>query len=139
MLLIAYRRSSVLLRTPAGDLSTGFPAQTNVSRAAISGDRRPFVGALGRIGGVDDAGIDGLVSTWTLLEGERALVVSKRAGSRLGFALLLKSFVAHGRFPSGAADFSAEVIEFVAGQLKADPAEQQRQSDHRQQRRHGER
>ncbi|MDO9355959.1 MAG: DUF4158 domain-containing protein [Solirubrobacteraceae bacterium] len=73
---------------------------------------------------MDDVGdLDGLVSTWTLLEGERALVDAKRAGSRLGFALLLKSFVAHGRFPAGAADFSGEVVEFVAGQVKADPAE----------------
>lgn len=73
---------------------------------------------------MDDSGdLDGLVSAWTLLKGERALVDSKRAGSRLGFALLLKSFVAHGRFPAGADDFSAEVVEFVAGQLKADPTE----------------
>lgn len=64
-----------------------------------------------------------LVSDWTLLEPERELVGGKVGPGRLGFALSLKGFIAHGRFAGSVEDFSSEVVEFVAAQFEADPAE----------------
>ncbi|WP_433152998.1 DUF4158 domain-containing protein [Actinomadura nitritigenes] len=42
-----------------------------------------------------------LVEHWTLLDDERELIAGKRGAARLGFALLLKYFTRHGRFPPG--------------------------------------
>ena len=42
---------------------------------------------------------DELVEFWTLLEEDRGLLVGKRGATALGFALLLKSYSRHGRFP----------------------------------------
>ncbi len=61
--------------------------------------------------------LDELVAHWTLMGSERALVDAKHEGSRLGFALMLKGFIARGRFPTSRDDFSSEVVAFVAGQL----------------------
>ncbi len=58
-----------------------------------------------------------------MLEDERALVDAKRGASRLGFALLLKFFTCHGRFPAGGAELPGEVVEFVARQVQVAPAE----------------
>ena len=51
---------------------------------------------------------------WTLLDDEWPLVARKRGGSRLVFALLLKSYGRHGRFLSGPETVSAEIVDFVA-------------------------
>jgi len=64
--------------------------------------------------------LDELVAHWTLMGAERALVDAKHEGSRLGFALMLKGFIARGRFPTGRDDFSSEVVKFVASQLGGD-------------------
>ena len=61
--------------------------------------------------GVD---LDVLVADWTLLDDEWPLVARKRGGSRLVFALLLKSYGRHGRFLSGPETVSAEIVDFVA-------------------------
>ena len=45
--------------------------------------------------------LDELVEHWTLIDGERELVAGKRGPTRLGFALLLKFYTRHGRFPRG--------------------------------------
>ena len=58
-----------------------------------------------------------------MLEDERALVDGKRGAMRLGFALLLKFFTRHGRFPAGGAELPGAVVEFVAGQVGVLPAE----------------
>ncbi|MFF3617493.1 Tn3 family transposase [Streptomyces sp. NPDC002580] len=68
-------------------------------------------------------GMDELVEHWTVLEGELGLVAGKRGGTRLGFALLLKYYTRHGRFPRGRAEFPDEVVEFVARQMKVSAAE----------------
>lgn len=55
-------------------------------------------------------GMDELVDHWTVLDDERDLVLEKRGGAqRLGFALVLKFYTRHGRFPRGRAEFSDEV------------------------------
>lgn len=43
--------------------------------------------------------LDELVEHWTLLDGDRELVAGKRGGGRPAFALLLKFYARHGRFP----------------------------------------
>jgi hypothetical protein len=45
---------------------------------------------------------DELVDQWTLLEGERKLLANKTGATRLGFAMLVKFFKLHGRFPAAA-------------------------------------
>ena len=67
--------------------------------------------------------LDELVEHWTVLEDERALVSAKRGATRLGFALLLKFYTRHGRFPAGGAELPGAVVEFVAGQVGVSPAE----------------
>jgi hypothetical protein len=47
--------------------------------------------------------LDELVEHWTLLDDERELIAGKRGPTRLGFALLLKFYSRHGRFPRGLA------------------------------------
>jgi Domain of unknown function (DUF4158) len=62
-------------------------------------------------------GLDELVEHWTLLSDERELIAGKRGPTRLGFALLLKFFTRHGRFPVGRSELPDEAIEFVARQV----------------------
>lgn len=66
--------------------------------------------------------LDELVEHWTVLDDERALVGAKHGGARLGFALLLKFYTRHGRFPAASADLPGAVVEFVARQLQVAPA-----------------
>jgi Domain of unknown function (DUF4158) len=62
--------------------------------------------------------LDELVEHWTVLDDERELIAGKRGPTRLGFALLLKFFTRHGRFPAGRSELPDEAIEFVARQVK---------------------
>jgi hypothetical protein len=62
--------------------------------------------------------LDELVEHWTVLDDEQALVDAKHGGLRLGFALLLKHYTRHGRFPTGVAELPDAAIEFVARQLQ---------------------
>lgn len=63
-------------------------------------------------------GMDELVDRWTVLSDEAGLVNTKQEGTRLGFALLLKYFTQHGRFPRGRTEFPDEVVDYVARQTK---------------------
>jgi len=64
-----------------------------------------------------------LVGDWTLLDDERELVVEKRgAWQQLGFAVLMKFYNRHGRFPRGRAELPDEAIRFLAEQLKLSAA-----------------
>jgi hypothetical protein len=68
--------------------------------------------------------LDELVEHWTVLEDERVLVAGKRGATRLGFALLLKFFTRHGRFPrGGGVDLPDEVVAFVAKQVEVEPSD----------------
>ena len=62
-------------------------------------------------------GMDELVEHWSVLEEGQELLAGKRGASRLGFALLLKCYTRHGRFPRGRAEFGDEVVAFVARQV----------------------
>ena len=67
--------------------------------------------------------LDDLVEHWTVLDDERTLVAGKRGATRLGFALLLKFYTRHGRFPAAGADVPGAVVEFVARQVQVAAAE----------------
>ena len=68
-------------------------------------------------------GLDELVDCWTLLDEERVQVGDKRGAARLGFALLLKFYTGHGRFPRGRAELPDEAIDFVGRQVQVAAAE----------------
>ncbi|MEU8804793.1 Tn3 family transposase [Spirillospora sp. NPDC048819] len=74
--------------------------------------------------GRQPVGMDELVEHWTVLEDELELVAGKRGPTRLGFALLLKFYTRHGRFPRGrAAEFADEVVDHGARQVKVSASE----------------
>ncbi|MFD4869471.1 DUF4158 domain-containing protein [Streptomyces sp. NPDC058412] len=56
--------------------------------------------------------LDELVEHWTLLKDEQVLVSGKRGATRLGFAVLLKFYTQHGRFPRGRAELPGEVARY---------------------------
>ncbi len=60
---------------------------------------------------------DDLVEFWTLLDEDRALLGGRRGATALGFALLLKFYSRHGRFPRGWAEIPETVIGFVSRQV----------------------
>ena len=61
---------------------------------------------------------DELVEHWTLLDDERDMVAGKRGPTRLGFALILKFYTRHGRFPAGRLELPDEAVAFVAKQVR---------------------
>jgi TnpA family transposase len=67
--------------------------------------------------------LDELVEHWTLLDGDRELVAGKRGATRLAFALMLKFYARHGRFPDGDGDLPGDVVKFVARQVDVPTAE----------------
>jgi len=67
--------------------------------------------------------IDELIDGWTLLAEERELVAGKQAANRLAFALLLKFFTQHGRFPRGRSELPDEAVDFVARQVDVPASE----------------
>jgi hypothetical protein len=67
--------------------------------------------------GVD---VDELIEFWTLLDEDRVLLAGRRGAAALGFAVLLKYYSRHGRFPRERSEVADEVVEFIAGQLGGD-------------------
>lgn len=66
--------------------------------------------------------LDDLVEHFTLLPPERAVIATLRGDhTRLGFAVLLKSFQHDGRFPTAPHDVPTTVIDFLANQLHLAP------------------
>jgi hypothetical protein len=63
-----------------------------------------------------------LIEHWTLVGQEIDLVSAKQRDTRLTFALLLKFYGRHGRFPRSRGELHPDAVEFVARELKADPA-----------------
>ncbi|GAB2817762.1 hypothetical protein GCM10022221_14510 [Actinocorallia aurea] len=63
-----------------------------------------------------------MVGAWTLLDGDWDLVGNKSGATRLGFGLLLKFFELEGRFPRHAGEVPKAAVDYVAGQVKVDPA-----------------
>lgn len=67
--------------------------------------------------------IDDLVEHWTILDEERDLIAGKRDATRLGFAILLKFYTQHGRFPRGRSELPDDVVEHVAKQVRVPASE----------------
>ncbi|MEV6138130.1 DUF4158 domain-containing protein [Nocardia sp. NPDC051990] len=66
---------------------------------------------------------DELIDHWTLVGDEPELIVGKRGATRLGFAILLRFYTEHGRFPRGRAEIPDEAIEYVARQVDVERTE----------------
>src|SRR5664279_5769580 len=64
---------------------------------------------------VRDLGAEELRALWTLTAEELRRAGGKRDANALAFAVLLKFFQVHGRFPRGRAEVPDEVVRFVAG------------------------
>jgi hypothetical protein len=58
--------------------------------------------------------IDELVEHWAILDEERDLIAGKRDATRPGFAILMKFYTQHGRFPRGRSELPDDVVEHVA-------------------------
>jgi TnpA family transposase len=69
------------------------------------------------MGGLGGLQLDELVEYWTVLRDELELIAGKRGPTKLGFALLLKFYTRHGRFPRGRSELSDDAIAFVARQV----------------------
>lgn len=67
--------------------------------------------------------VDVLVEYWTVLEEERGVLAGKGGAGLLGFAVLLKFYIQHGRFPRGRAEVPDAAVRFVADQVKVDAAD----------------
>jgi len=65
-----------------------------------------------------------LIERWTLIGDDLERMASKRSAAKLGFALLMKFFAAHGRFPCGHSELPSAALEFVAKQLRVPASDQ---------------
>ncbi|MFI6517499.1 DUF4158 domain-containing protein [Spirillospora sp. NPDC050679] len=63
-----------------------------------------------------------LIAAWTLLDGDWELMGNKTGATRLGLGLLLKFFEQEGRFPRHVGELPKVAVDYVAGQVKVDPA-----------------
>ena len=63
-----------------------------------------------------------LIAAWTLLDSDWDLIKNKAGATRLGFCLLLKFFEQEARFPRHAGELPKAAVDYVAGQVKVDPA-----------------
>jgi hypothetical protein len=67
--------------------------------------------------------LDTLIDAWTLVEADHELIANKYGASKLGFCLLLKFFEIEGRFPRHAGEVPPAAVEYLARQVKVDPAD----------------
>lgn len=67
--------------------------------------------------------LDDLVEHFTLLPAEHTIIATMRGDhTRLGLAVLLKSFQLNGRFPTTPHEVPTSVVDFLAAQLEVDSA-----------------
>lgn len=66
--------------------------------------------------------IEELIEHFTLMKEDLDLLANKSGPTRLGFALLLKCFHYEGRFPHAKHEIPKDIINYIAHQLKLDPA-----------------
>ena len=59
-----------------------------------------------------------IIIDWTLVDDDWRLVGAKRGAARLGFALLMRYFRLHGRFPRSRRDLPTAAVGYVARQLR---------------------
>lgn len=65
--------------------------------------------------------VDQLIEQWTLVPGEKELVLKKRGPSRLVFAVFLKFFQSEGRFPDHLQEVPNIVVGYIAQQVEISP------------------
>ena len=57
---------------------------------------------------------DELIGNWTLVGDELAQLSGRRGATKLGFALLLRFYAVHGRFPMGRGEIPDQAVAYVA-------------------------
>ena len=57
---------------------------------------------------------DELIGNWTLVGDELEQLSGRRGATKLGFALLLRFYAVHGRFPSGRSELPDQAVAYVA-------------------------
>jgi Domain of unknown function (DUF4158) len=57
---------------------------------------------------------DELVGNWTLVGDELEQLSGRRGATKLGFALLLRFYAVHGRFPMGRSEIPNQAVAYVA-------------------------
>ena len=67
--------------------------------------------------------LDSLIDSWTVLDADRELIANKYGPTLLGFVLILKFFEVEARFPRHVGEIPSAAVDFVARQVKVDPAE----------------
>lgn len=58
-----------------------------------------------------------LLDSWTLVDDDDALMARKSGATRAGFAVLLKFFQEHARFPGGPSDLPSGALNYIAAQI----------------------
>jgi len=66
---------------------------------------------------------DELIGTWTLVGDELEQLSGRRGASKLGFALLLRFYAVHGRFPAGRGEIPDQAVAHVARLVDVPAAE----------------
>jgi TnpA family transposase len=66
---------------------------------------------------------DELIDRWTLVGDEMDLMTGKRSATKLGFALMLRFYTEHGRFPRGRSEIPDAAVDYVARQVGVDRTE----------------
>lgn len=66
---------------------------------------------------------DELVGNWTLVGDELALLSNRRAPTKLAFALMLRFYALHGRFPKGRHELPDQAVGYVARLVKVSKAD----------------
>ena len=57
---------------------------------------------------------DEVIGNWTLVGDELEQLSGRRGATKLGFALLLRFYAVHGRFPSGQSELPGQAVAYVA-------------------------
>jgi len=57
---------------------------------------------------------DELIGNWTLVGDELEQLSGRRGATKLGFALLLRFYAVHGRFPAGRSEIPDQAVAHVA-------------------------
>ena len=66
---------------------------------------------------------DELIGNWTLVGDELEQLSGRRGATKLGFALLLRFYAVHGRFPAGRGEIPDQVVAHVARLVDVPPDE----------------
>ena len=66
---------------------------------------------------------DELIGNWTLAGDELEQLSGRRGATKLGFALLLRFYAVHGRFPAGRGEIPDQIVAHVARLVDVPPDE----------------